>query len=376
MNVHPKSGGQSDYDSKNFTGKIFTFELANKNESASMKDSHGIPLFFPPSYNLPLVDEIFDKKKGTRRVIRVIPGKTSIYEDEQNLDNRVAQKNYHTQFINGLKAVDGTDNLLLKFIMECNYNGSNPDRDPKKPVIFKLVDKSIAYKAEIEKDLTIHKAKNWCYEAAYDEVRAYARVLSIPHMESKSSEEIRWDMSVRAQKDPKKFMDGLNDPKMKKKHHILEALERGILSKNESQNSICWSSNLHSPLKTAPAGLDPVDILVDSIITPDGEKFYDALLGMLHPATHSMPEPGEEDKLKAKQAIEGKPRDIIAMADITNMQVAELVSEAIEKGVMTKKGPWWYFGENKWQGDAVYGAIKGSEELVLSLQKQLNEKIS
>lgn len=342
--VSRKLGSYADFKSGKYANKEFVFVLNHINENPSYKSARGVGRHFPPSVRMPLYDEIFDAEKGIQRVIRYIPGEKSIYMDEQTSDEKIPKKPYYLEFIDGDKRIDGKQTLLIKYLMTTNKNGSNLERDKTAKIKFFTVDPGQGLQSVMDADEMLSEAQHFCYKGDWDEVAAYAMVCGIP-LDS-DPREIRYALRLRATADPKKFMDGLKSPKMKRKYFTMEALKMGIIEKNMSTNTINWKAG--NAITQAPMGKDLVDDFVDATFTPNGEKVWDAIMGMMRPEkkvpsikTELQNTPSEPEMNQIASDLKPVIPQVI-VADVSDEDLSRYIESGVTKGVIIFSKPFWY----------------------------------
>ncbi len=269
-------GSVSDFSEGNYAEKKFFFVLAKVNNSSSYEDKlKKTPVkAFPASFLHPLEVEVYDKTKQRKRIMRYIPGENSIWKDEQSPDKDVPKVKQVLEFMEGRRLIEGEDVLLLEFLFRDPYNGSNKDRDPKVPPVYRLIDMEQEVAAEMKKDLEMHEVINWCYKGDWDQVAAYARAMNISL--NREPKEVRFRMRQLAQANPQRFFAGMNNPLVLRKHYILEAVETGTIIKEERMNALLWPAG--GVLCQGPVGVDVVDFFVDHSVTPSGQGAYDIIL--------------------------------------------------------------------------------------------------
>jgi len=371
-------GNYSDFRSGDTRNKEFIFVLNHINQNPSYKSARGVGVHFPPSFRLALVDSVYDESKGVMREIRYIPGEMSIYKDEQTADDKVAKATYYAEFVNGEYVIQGHDTLKLKFFMLSNYNGTNPKRDAGRNVRFYLVDPGLGLETVMAEDELLTEAQQFCYKGSWDEVAAYAMVLNIPI--TNDVRQVRYSLKMRAQADPKRFMEGLKNPKMKRKYFVMQALNEGIIEKNFTTNSINWKKG--RAITQSPIGKDLIDDFVDATFSPAGETVYKTLMGILRPElsvpnveTELKPELSEAKiaELKADLAPKEKPK--MVLSDENDEELVALVREAVSKGVIEYLKPMWYKykGETYRKEDGMVSALRTDHKLVAHLRVDLSK---
>ena len=228
-------------------------------------------LKFPIVYMLKAEDIIFDEEKGINRKIRYIPGESSIFEDEQKEDAKIKSP---ITFNNGFLRVDYTNPTLKKFLDMCNANASNPNRVNTTAATFKLMDYAKQAQEKLEKSVKSMDALKLVFDLPLDKLIGYAQVLGVKV--DKSTDEIRYDMKVLAEKDPEKFITGLDDPKMEIKQTLIRAKNHNIIDWNAQQ--VMWVQGDKRPVITkVPLGVKPVDFLADKCMTDSGSSIMDQI---------------------------------------------------------------------------------------------------
>jgi len=101
-----------------------------------------------------------------------------------------------------------------------------------------------------------------------DKLVGYAKVLGVNV--DKSTDEIRYDMKILAEKDPVGFIAGLDSPLTDMKGLILKAKEYKILSLQS--NKVMWNvGDKQTLIVNVPMGIQPIDHLAELCLTVDGE---------------------------------------------------------------------------------------------------------
>lgn len=211
-------------------------------------------------------DVIFDPKSGENRKIRYVPGETSIFADEQP---ETAKMREPIAFTNGYLFVDHTNPTLKKYLDTCNANGSNPHRIKSKSVLFTIKNDEKTAQDKIAQVSDVMDAVQAALKMPLNELIGYAKVLGVKT--DKSVDEIRWDMKIQAEKNPKAFLAGMNDPRTEMKQLLLMAQESGIISMKDS--GVTWVSSGNTICVPA-IGVKPIDRMVDFCSEGEGEQIY------------------------------------------------------------------------------------------------------
>lgn len=217
------------------------------------------------------IDKINEKVGGkmVQRTIALVEGEQTIYVDEMSENGKkITSRNSEARFIplnwfDGDMYVNKGDLLKLEFLSKTDLNGSKPNRDKSKSILFKLYAPEKEAIQSMETDEILTEAKYYIHESMKTErgqnkMVQYAEVIGIS-TSGRTLAEIKFDLMQRANFNPKKFLEGLEDPNNKNKSIILEAIKAGVL--NKIDNRIQWTES-NTDLIVAPIGQDPVDLLV------------------------------------------------------------------------------------------------------------------
>lgn len=370
-------GSYEDFLNNDFADKEFHFRLLNPRLNSSLRDTYGRSIIFPVSSRIEAFAIINEKDQNGRivnKTIRYIPGETSIYKDQQSDDKLVPKKKYFIEFVRGRKVIMGTDSALLEFMMKSNLNASNPARKTDVQPKFELVDTAKVVGDLIKEDKLKSEAAHFCYSGDVEDVVAYARVLGVNI--NNRVDEIRYDLKVIADRNPGLFLDNLKNPKMKTKHYVLTAIDRGFLVVRPENNSIAWATNIHQPISIAPAGRDIVDYFVHNLSTTEGKLVLEAIIDMVRPVDKTeqpkMVVPSKEELANLKSAIEPANPMLKAAID-SDKELMELVDAAEKLKVITFKAPtWWRFRDKNYRSkDELVAKLKGDSEMLAMLRHDI-----
>jgi hypothetical protein len=249
----------------NFTNKKQDFKPTIFQLVAKAKKKNGMPQY-PIVSLLKAEDIIFDPVKGENRKIRYVPGETSIYTDEQP---ETAKMREPISFNNGYLFVDHTNPTLKKYLDTCNANGSNPHRIKSKSILFTIKDDEKSAQKKIEEVGNTMEAVQTALKMPVNELMGYAKVLGIKI--DRSVDEVRWDMKIQAEKNPKGFLAGMNDPRTTMKQVLLMAQESSIISMKS--NKVTWVGSGNTICVPA-VGIKAIDKMVDFCSQGEGEQVY------------------------------------------------------------------------------------------------------
>jgi hypothetical protein len=248
-----------------FTNKQQEYTATVYNLVSKSKQRNGRPQY-PVVSLLKAEDIIFDPITGQNRKIRYVPGEASIFADEHP---ETAKMRDPISFTNGFLFVPHTNPTLKLYLDTCNANGSNPHRIKSKNMLFKVKDDKKTAQDRISKVTDTMDAVQSALKMPLNELVGYAKVLGVNT--NKSVDEIRWDMKVQAEKNPKAFLAGLNDPRTEMKQLLLMAEESGIISMTKS--AVTWVSSGNTICVPA-IGVKPIERMVDFCSEGEGEQIY------------------------------------------------------------------------------------------------------
>ena len=260
----PTTRRRPSFNKKN-TNKPVVYRLVNGG-SADRKGGTKYPLVSI----MPATDVIYDPETNTNREIRYIAGEASIFTDEQRENARVGGP---ITFHRGHKIVQHTEPTLLKFLDMMNANSDNPNRMTQSPPRFSKVNNENNAKESIDKSMLELDAISAALKMPIDKLVGYARVLGLNV--DKSTDEIRYDMKVLAQKDPQAFMAGVDDPRTEVQQTILDAVDYNVISFSEGANKVCWVRGAQRPTITnVPVGITHLEKLTDFVMSDEGYDVY------------------------------------------------------------------------------------------------------
>lgn len=230
---------------------------------------------YPVVYMLKAEDVVFDPTTGTQRTIRYIRGQKSIFAEEQ--DKGVLVKAPIT-FNNGFLIVENTNPNLKKFLDMCNANLNNPNRSSSSTPSFGLEDSEKKAKEKLERSRIEMDAVSTVLTMSLDKLVGYAKVLGVNV--KNSTDEIRYDMKILAEKDPSGFIAGLDSPLTEIKELILKASEYKVIKLDPDK--VYWTiGNSRQAITSVPMGVKPLDHLAEICLTVDGEPIVSQIKAQL-----------------------------------------------------------------------------------------------
>jgi len=171
----------------------------------------------------------FDEEKGYNRELRYATNQKSPFVDEQVGPATLG----HIAFRNGKLHVEGRQQNLIKFL----------ERHPLNGKLFKEHNKVEI--AEDELDYLEFKVESMKYakEMEIDQAEAILRVEIGSEVSKMTTKEIRRDLIVMAERNPKLFLNLVQDDNIMLRNIGIKATESNILLLTEDQRTFKWASN-------------------------------------------------------------------------------------------------------------------------------------
>ena len=171
----------------------------------------------------------FDEEKGYNRELRYATNQRSPFVDEQQGPATLG----HIAFRNGKLHVEGRQQNLIKFLELHPLNGK----------LFKEFNKVEI--AEDELDYLEFKVESMKYakEMEIDQAEAILRVEIGSQVSKMTTKEIRRDLIVMAERNPKLFLSLVQDDNIMLRNIGIKATEAKILELTQDQRTFKWASN-------------------------------------------------------------------------------------------------------------------------------------
>ena len=201
----------------------------------------------------------FDKEKGLRREIKYCPNQQTIFVDEMKGPQNLA----HITFYDGVLNVSRQNQMLQKFLDIHPQNGNLFEEF--NPVQI-AVDETASLELEIE---ALMVAK----DMEIDMAEAIMRVEMGSEVSKMSSKELRRDLLLYAKKNPKLFLDLVDDDNVVLRNFGIKATEQGILNLSSDQRTFTWASNKRK-LMNVPFDEHPYTALAAWFKTDEGMEIY------------------------------------------------------------------------------------------------------
>jgi hypothetical protein len=204
--------------------------------------------------------------KNPIRQIRYCPNEASIFVDEQSqyaIREQVA-------FRDGSLMADADSPNLQ------DYLDAHPDNFKNGGGIFYEVNTAYTAEEELDREFLLHDAVSMVRDKSIDELLPVAMFLSIDT--NKKTVEIRKELLANAKANPKTFIEMFDNPIVKTKAIIIQAVDFQILK--QSSESMKWYDT-NKNIITTPAGQDTLDVMARFCLSDKGALVYSEVLDRL-----------------------------------------------------------------------------------------------
>ena len=202
----------------------------------------------------------FDEDQGFERELKYCQNQRTVFVDEMKGDQRLE----HVVFRNGLLIVEKEKTVLQKLL-----SLYHPDRDTmfyeEKPVQ-NAVNEIEWIEMEIE---ALNSAKNLDVDLA----EAVMRVEIGSKVSEMSSKELKRDLLLYAKRNPKLFLELVNDENVVLRNFGIKATEMRIIKLSSDQRTFSWGSN-DRKLMNVPFDEHPYSALAAWFKTDEGMEIY------------------------------------------------------------------------------------------------------
>ena len=202
----------------------------------------------------------FDEEKGYERELKYCINQRTCFVDEMKGEQRLE----HIIFRNGILFVPKEKVLLQKLL-----SLYHPHKDK---VFYENKPQAIAQNQVDIIELEI-AALNAAQALDIDMAEAVMRVEIGSNVSTMSSKELKRDLLVYAKKNPKLFLDLVNDENVMLRNFGIRATERGIIKLSQDQRYFMWGST-DRKLMTVPFDEHPYSALAQWFKTDEGMEIY------------------------------------------------------------------------------------------------------
>jgi hypothetical protein len=211
----------------------------------------------------------YDEKNNQNRALRYCTNQKSPFEDEQD-GNFIIEP---IIFEDGFLRVPKNNPVLQEFLHYHPLNGN----------IFVEVDKEKDAAAEVE-DLNLEvEALIEARQLSLDQIETLTRVMFGKDPSTVSTAELRRDILVFAKRDPKEFLNILNDPELKFQAKVRTFFENKLLILRNGDKEVWFNTATNKKkMLSVPFGEDPYEMVAHYLQSDDGIdslKMLEAVLG-------------------------------------------------------------------------------------------------
>ena len=202
---------------------------------------------------------VYDKESDSIRIARYCPNENSIWKDEQSEISRVEP----ITFKNGFLTAGPTDPNLKKFLSVHPSNVSNGGTH------FKEVNNKVDSEKEVEKEFEVFDAIALVKNSDLNDLLAVALFFKINI--DRAMSEVKYDLLRIAKNKTSAFINAFDDPVVKCKATIRQAMDYQILK--ASKDSVRWYDS-NGLIVSVPHGQDATDIMSRFCLTEKGASVY------------------------------------------------------------------------------------------------------
>lgn len=221
--------------------------------------SNATPISFTlPSRNtsrFPLL--YFDEENNTNRALRYARNQKSPFEDEQDGNFILEPVIFDDGFLN----VPRTNPVLQQFLHYHPMNGS----------VFLEVDKTVDAAKEVE-DLNFEvDALIEARQLSIEQLEVVSRVMFQKDVTTVSTAELRRDVLIYAKKEPKSFLEILNDPLLKLQSNVQLFFAHNLLQFRNGQREVWYNTKSNKKkMMSIPFGEDPYETVALFLKSDEG----------------------------------------------------------------------------------------------------------
>ena len=221
--------------------------------------SNATPISFTlPSRNtsrFPLL--YFDEENNTNRALRYARNQKSPFEDEQDGNFILEPVIFDDGFLN----VPRTNPVLQQFLHYHPMNGS----------VFLEVDKTVDAAKEVE-DLNFEvDALIEARQLSIEQLEVVSRVMFQKDVTNVSTAELRRDVLIYAKKEPRSFLEILNDPLLKLQSNVQLFFAHNLLQFRNGQREVWFNTKSNKKkMMSIPFGEDPYETVALFLKSDEG----------------------------------------------------------------------------------------------------------
>jgi len=221
--------------------------------------SNGTPISFTlPSRNTSRFQLLyFDEENNTNRALRYARNQKSPFEDEQD-GNFILEP---VIFDNGFLNVPRTNPVLQQFLHYHPMNGT----------VFVEIDKTIDAAKEVE-DLNFEvDALIEARQLSIEQLEVVSRVMFQKDVTTVSTAELRRDVLIYAKKEPRSFLEILNDPLLKLQSNVQLFFSHNLLQFRNGEREVWYNTKSNKKkMMSIPFGEDPYETVALFLKSDEG----------------------------------------------------------------------------------------------------------
>jgi len=202
----------------------------------------------------------FDEEKGYQRELKYTRNQTTPFVDEMHGEQRLD----HIIFRDGVLNVPKEKAVLQKLLSLYH---------PMKDKLYEEFDSVKQATSEIDTIQLEIEALNIAQSLEIDMIEAIMRVEVGSNVSKMSSKELKRDLLIYAKRNPKLFLDLVNDDNVLLRNFGIKATEMGILKLSSDQRTFSWSSNGRK-IMTVPFDEHPYTALAHWFKTDEGMEIF------------------------------------------------------------------------------------------------------
>jgi len=202
----------------------------------------------------------FDEEKGYERELKYCSNQRTVFVDEMQGDQRLD----HIVFRNGVLMVPRNKVTLQKLLSLYH---------PSRNKVYTELRPQVIAEYEISNLELEIQALNAAQSLDIDVAEAVMRVEIGSKVSEMSSKELKRDLLLYAKKNPKLFLELVNDDNVMLRNFGIKAAELGIIRLSQDQRTFKWASN-DRKLMTVPFDEHPYSALAAWFKTDEGMEVY------------------------------------------------------------------------------------------------------
>lgn len=249
-------------------GEIATFKIAK----IQTHPANPAEVIIPSAVSVPVIDQIWDEEKQDYVDIAAI-----------SRVSRDGNHGFHELWFYGsqgghwiLKGGVAQDQEIYSFLSLCNFNGSNPNRDTSKEIIFELVDEAKTSEVERKKRNIKREALNIAADLDQEEVKNL--IAALGKDDTRKIDVLRNELETLADKDPATFLELAGNKQAATKAVLNRAVTKGVIIFDNEQSRFTWPNGEVILTVARTTGGDNIEELLGYCVSnAKGEKVFQTI---------------------------------------------------------------------------------------------------